>query len=219
MPIDTNLLLGGTPPPARAEGAPATTGGVGGGGAVAPEYDLYERPQRSTVTPNNPDATAARITREQWQHFLDTYRPVEEQALARAIQTDFTTEGNEAGATARSTAQAAKGMLARSMSRSGAQLTAEERTAVARRQNLSMTKAEGRAENTTRRGLSDSRTQLLAESVSIGRGVMNTASAGAQSVADMAAQRELQHQQQKTATQNANMSMAATAAALMISWM
>lgn len=163
----------------------------------------------------NPDNVAGRITRAQWQHFLDTYRPVEEQALARAMQTDFSAEGDEAGATARTTAQAAKGMLERNLSRSGGQLTAEERAAVNRRQNLASTRAEGRAENTTRRGLADSRKDLLAQAVSIGRGVANTATAGTQSVADMAAARESQYQQQRAQTNSTNLSMAATAAALL----
>lgn len=163
-----------------------------------------------------PDQIAANITRDQWQHFLTTYKPIEDQVLQRAMQTDFSSEGDEAGATARAGIQASKGTLARNMSRLGSNLTGEERSAIGRRTDLSLTKAVGQAENTTRRGLSDTRTNLLAGLVGIGRGVAQTASGAAQSVADMAAQREMQYKQQKAAATSSTISAAASAAALII---
>jgi len=152
------------------------------------------------------DARAAAVTRDQWQHFLDFYRPIEEQVLEAAMQTDFTAEGDEAGATAASSVNASRGSLARNLSRSGVALTAEERTGVRRRQQNTLTRAVGRAENTTRRGLKDSRANLLAGIVGAGRGVSTTATGGMQSVADMAAARKssndaLQAQQQASNTQ------------------
>lgn len=166
----------------------------------------------------SPDAAAAAISRDQWQHFLDFYRPIEDEVLKSAMQTDFTAEGDKAGATAASSVNASKGSLARSLSRSGASLSAEERTAVSRRQQNSLTRAVGRAENTTRRGLKDSRANMLASIVGIGSGVSNSASGGMQSVADMAAQREAQYQGQKSAASSANLSAAASAAALLIAF-
>jgi len=163
-----------------------------------------------------PDQIAANMTRDQWQHFLDTYKPVEDEVLRKAMQTDFTAEGDQAGATAAAGVNASRGSLARSLSRSGATLTTEESNAIRRRQQNSLTKAVSRAENTTRRGLKESRSQLLAGVVNIGRGVANTAQAGAQNVAGLAAQREAQHQQGKAATSAANMSAAASVAALAI---
>jgi hypothetical protein len=160
-------------------------------------------------------STAAGITRSEWQHFLDFYRPLEDQVLDRAMQTDFTKEGNVAGQTARAGVQASSGILERNVSRSGATLTAEERSAIGRRKNISLATSAARAENTTRRGLSDSRTDLLQKVVGIGRGVANTASAGLNSVADMAAQREAEYQQGKANATSTNMSAAATAAGLL----
>jgi len=165
---------------------------------------------------SNPSNTAAAITRSQWQHFQEFYAPIEAEVLRSAMQTDFTQEGNEAGRLAGDAQQASRGSLARSLSRAGTSLTAEEQRAVSRRQGLSLTKAIGRAENTTRRGLKESRASLLAGIVGIGRGVANTAQAGISSVADMAAQRELNFQQGRTAAANSNMAMAATAASLII---
>jgi len=177
-------------------------------------------PNRSGITPSfggNPDQIAAGITRDQWQHFLDTYRPVEDDILATALSTDFSAQGDEAGATAGQSVAAAAGQAERNISRSGATLTTEERAAINRRRGLSKSKAVGRAENTTRRGLADSRTNLIAQLVGIGRGVANTASAGTQSVADMANARELSYQNQRDRTNSSNVSSAATAAALLIS--
>ena len=168
---------------------------------------------------SSPDSMAAQVTREQWQHFLDVYRPVEDEALSRAMQTDFQQEGDEAGQTAVQSVAASAGSLERNLSRSGVTLSSEERSAVNRRKSMTLTKAASSAENTTRRGLNDSRTSLLSSLVGIGRGVANTAAAGLNSAADMAAAREMQHKQQKAATRNSNLSTAATAAALMIAWL
>jgi hypothetical protein len=165
---------------------------------------------------SNPDQTAAAITRSQWQHFLDTYRPVEDEVLRQAMQTDFTAEGDEAGRTATTSIAASRGTLARNLSRAGTSLTGEERAAVGRRQNLSLAKASARAENTTRRGLSTSRENLLAGIVGIGRGVAQTASFGAQSVADMAAQRDQLYESQKSRTDATNISSATTLAGLLM---
>ena len=161
---------------------------------------------------------AAGVTRDQWQHFLDFYRPIEDKTLADAMQTDFTAEGDKAGATAAAGVNASRGSLARHLSRSGVALSAEERTAVGRRSDLALAKGVGRAENTTRRGLSDSRTQLLQQIVGIGRGVSNTATSGMQSVADMAAQRKAQHTAQRASTQAANTSGAMGLASLAIAF-
>lgn len=158
---------------------------------------------------------AAGITRDQWQHFLETYRPVESDVLASATKTDFSTEGDDAGAIARGASRAAQGTLARNLSRAGVSLSPEERSALARRQRIGMTQDVARAENTTRRTLSDSRTNLLADIVGLGRGVARTASGGLQNAADMAAQRQALYDQQKEQTRNANLSMAAQAAALL----
>ncbi len=165
---------------------------------------------------NNPSNTSAAMTRSQWQRFQEFYRPIEDEVLRKAMQTDFTQEGNEAGQLAGGAARASRGSLARSLSRSGASLSAEEQSAISRRQSSALTKSIGRAENTTRRGLKESRASLLAGIVGIGRGVANTAQAGISSVADMAAQRELNFQQGRTAASNSNMAMAATAASLII---
>lgn len=173
----------------------------------------------STNTTNaNPDAIAAGVTRDQWQNFLEFYRPLEDKILKQAQQTDFTAEGDKAGATAAAGIGASRGSLARSLSRSGSSLTAEEQRAVRRRQQSSLVKAVSRAENTTRRGLKDSRGQLLAQIVGIGRGVANTATSGLQNVADLAAQREALFIQQRSQATNANLSTAASAAALAISF-
>lgn len=162
--------------------------------------------------------SAADITRDQWQHFLDFYKPLEDEMLKKAMQTDFTAEGDKAGATAAASVNASKGSLARSLSRSGASLSAEERTAVNRRQQNTLTRSVARAENTTRRGLKDSRANMLAEVVGIGRGVSNSASGGMQSVADMAAARESNYQRQRSQATSTNLSAAASAAALLIAF-
>ncbi len=185
---------------------------IGGGGSASSGVDSGD----FRLDTSNPSNTSAAITRSQWQRFQEFYAPIEADVIERAMQTDFTKEGDEAGRQAGQAQQASRGSLARSLSRSGASLTAEERRAVSRRQGSALTKSIGRAENTTRRGLKESRASLLAGIVGIGRGVANTAQAGISSVADMAAQRELNFQQGRTAASNSNMAMAATAASLII---
>jgi len=170
-----------------------------------------------TAVTNSPDITAARVTRGQWAHFQDTYRGVEDEVIKAAMNTDFSAQGDEASATARASVNASAGTAARNISRSGGSLTAEEQGALNRRKDMTLAKSAGRAENTTRRTLSDTRTNLLAGIVGIGNGVSNTAMSGLSSAADAAAQRDLAYKQGKTATSNANMSMAASAAMLLIS--
>jgi hypothetical protein len=172
-----------------------------------------EAPQQ----PTQADITSARVTRDQWNHFLDTYRPVEDDVLRSAMQTDFTAQGDAAGTTAAAGVASAAGTAERNISRSGGSLTAEERAAVGRRTDLSLSKSVGRAENSTRRNLSDTRANLLAGIVGIGNGVSTTASAGLGSAADLAAQRQALGQSQATATRNSNTSTAASAAMLLIS--
>ena len=174
----------------------------------------------SNVNPAGPGqpVDAAGVTRAQWQHFLDFYRPIEDEVLRQAMQTDFSAEGDAAGVTAAAGVNSASGTLARNLSRSGATLTGEERAAVMRRTGSTLARAVGQAENTTRRGLSDSRTNLLASVVGIGRGVANTATSGLQSVADMGAQREVSYRQQRSSAHSTNLSAAATAASLLIAF-
>lgn len=165
---------------------------------------------------NDPDSQLAAITRDQWQHFLDIYRPVEQDVLRTAMSTDFSAQGDLAGVNAAKSVTASAGTAARNISRSGATLTTEESSAIDRRRDLSLSKAVGRAENSTRRALSNTRANLLAQLVGIGRGVSTTAMSGLQSVADMAAQREVLNQQQRAQATSTNLSAAASAAAILI---
>jgi len=181
-------------------------------------FDIDMSNNVSSIRERPAPMTASSITRDQWQHFLDTYRPVEDDLIRKAMQTDFTSQGDEAGAIAGRSVASAAGAAERNIRRSGATLTAEERAAVGRRQDLTSTKTVARAENTTRRVLSDTRTNLLSSIVGIGRGVANTASAGKQSVAEMAAAREGTHISQKARTESGNLSAAASAAALLIAF-
>lgn len=157
--------------------------------------------------------TAAGVTRAQWQHFLSVYKPLEDQVLQRAMQTDFTAEGNQAGTTAVAGLASAAGTYERNLRRSGARLTSEERAALDRRQSLSRTRGQAGAENLTRRTLSTQRTDMLADIVGIGRGVARTAAGGMNTVADLEAQRAIYNEQAKAAQHSQNLSMFATAAA------
>jgi hypothetical protein len=156
------------------------------------------------------DSQLAGITRDQWEHFKEFYRPIEQEALRKAQQTDFTQEGDEAGVTARAGVTASRGSLARSLSRSGATLTAEEKRAVDRRHSSSLTKSVARAENTTRRSLSDTRQNMLAGLVGIGRGVSRTATQGLNTAADLAAAREMEIMRQDAANQQSRTQTGAT---------
>ena len=164
------------------------------------------------------DSRLAAITRDKWQHFLDFYRPIEDQVLEAAMQTDFTAEGDTAGKTAAAGVQSSRGSLARTLSRSGTSLSAEERTAVNRRHNTSLTRATARAENVTRRSLKETRTNLLAGMVGIGRGVSSTATGGLNTVADLGTARALQGRATSAQTNATNTQAGATLAAAIIAY-
>lgn len=169
-----------------------------------------------TMSTHDPDAKMAQITREQWQHFLDTYRPVETEVLESAMSTDFSQQGDEAGQLVSQSLSAAAGTLSRNLRRTGTAVSADDRKALARRAELAKTRGVARAENTTRRTLSDSRTNILAQLVGVGRGVSQTASMGMNAAAGMQAQREALGIQHRAQAKNQNMSMAASAAMLLM---
>ena len=157
--------------------------------------------------------TAAQVTRDQWQHFLDVYKPLENQVLERAMQTDFSAEGDRASSQVQAGLASAAGTYERNLRRAGTALTSEERTALARRRSTSGTRAKAGAENLTRRSLRESRTNMLADIVGIGRGVARTASGGLNTVADLEAQRAIFNEQSKSAAFSQNLSTAASLAA------
>jgi hypothetical protein len=158
----------------------------------------------------------ANITRDQWNNFLDVYKPVETDLVSQALQTDFSTEGDEAGQDAAAGVRASQGMLARNLSRMGTSMTPEQAAAVRRRANLQSTKATAKAENTTRRTLSDSRTNLLAGLVGVGRGVATGASAGFNSAANNAANTEMMLNQGAAQAQATNIASASALTAALI---
>jgi hypothetical protein len=168
---------------------------------------------------SGPATTAADVTRQQWAHFVETYKPLEEEILGRAMQTDFSLEGDMAGQTARSSLSSAAGTFERNLRRSGATLTGEERAALNRRRETSRTRASAGAENVTRRTMSETRTNLLANMVGIGKGVAGSARGGLNAVADLEAQRAVFNEQGKTAARNQNLSTAASLAAMAIMFM
>lgn len=196
------------------------TGGVGVNlpGRTSTITDAITAAQTSQNSSGSGVSDAAGITRAQWANFLETYRPVEDEVLRTAMDRDLTQEGDAAGQTAAAGVNASRGVLSRNLSRSGASLTAEERAALGRRTGSTLAKSISQAENTTRRGLREHRTDLLRGAVNIGRGVSATASGALQSVADMAAQREATYQQQRAQAHGTNASAGATAAGLLIAF-
>jgi hypothetical protein len=186
-------------------------------GRAGPEPGaIHTRQGNTTSFTGTPDERLAAITRDQWQNFLDFYRPIEDEVLRSAMQTDFTAEGDKAGATAASAANASKGSLARTLSRAGTSLSAEESAAVNRRHASSLTRSVAQAENTTRRGMSDSRTNLLAGMVGVGRGVSDSATSGLTTSANLSTARQAQLDRQSAQAHNTNVSGGATLAAAII---
>jgi hypothetical protein len=164
-------------------------------GMADPDKRLTSESMPTSFSPNMSrrtlEAKQAAMTRSQWQNFLEVYRPVEQELLKKATQTDFTKEGDEAGRDAAAGVQASQGMLARNLSRTGLTLSPEEAEAVRRRANLETGRSVGRSENTTRRTLSQSRTNLLAGLVGVGHQVATGAVGGINSASNNAASREM----------------------------
>lgn len=177
-------------------------------------YPNIDRAEGSTPYVASGVTTAAGVTRAQWQHFLNVYRPLEDQVLQRAMQTDFTAEGDRAGTMAAAGLASSAGTYERNLRRAGVALSAEERNAVARRRSTSQTRAVAGAENVTRRGMKEQRTNLLAQMVGIGRGVSSTAMGGLNAVADLEAQRAVAREQSKAQGRQMALSTAASLASL-----
>lgn len=158
----------------------------------------------------------AEITRAQWQQFQQLYAPLQKDLIAKAMQTDFSVEGDQAGMDAAASAQAARGTLARNMSRLGTRMTAEQAEAVRRRSQLGLTKGVAQAENTTRRGLYDSRGNLLAGITALGQGHATGAMSGFNAAANNAASQEMALNAGAAAAHNTNVGMGMSALALLM---
>ena len=139
---------------------------------------------------DNPDAASAAMTRAQWDQYVRDFVPVENELLGKANSTGWIERAaDQAGDTVRASAGQAASSLADTLQRRGAVMTDAQRKSVARRQDIQTSLDASTAENTTRRDLRDTRTNLVADTLAVGRGIQKTASSATDTAAGLAGQR------------------------------
>ena len=146
----------------------------------------------------DPDRVAAAVSRQEFQHYLDTYKPIEIDTLKEAQRTDFKEEGDRASNTFSRQIALSDAAFNRNLSRTNTTLTAEEQTGLDRRRSISRTADRAGTENVTRRNLSTRNINTLGEMLAVGRGIQNSAAGGLGNAAQMQGQRDAANSQMKS---------------------
>lgn len=154
----------------------------------------------------NPDKATASITRAEWDQYVKDFVPAENQLLAKANDAGWVqTAANDAGNAVTDASARGAASLADTFMRRGVTPTDAQRKSITRRNDTATSIGVADAENTTRRSLSDVRTNLIADTLSIGRGIATSASGSLDSAANLAAARDAAGRTNSSATK-ANLS-------------
>lgn len=167
-----------------------------------------------TIDPNMsaPDLQAA-ITREQWQHFQNTYRPAEDAAFA-LLDRDISGDVSHAQNVVRAAYDRGQAMQGRALHQSGRRVSDAEARAMERRRGLQRALDIAGVSNNMRRAWEDQRLQGLADMLSIGKGIAGSAGEMANSAASLATARQSAYEQAKANYKANQMSAAGTMAGL-----
>jgi hypothetical protein len=150
-----------------------------------------------TIDPNwardNPDDASAAITRAEWDQYQKDFVPVENELLAKANDSAWVeSAADNAGDAVREASAREATSMADAFARRGITPTAAQGKSIARRRDVQTSLAGATAENTTRRSLRDRRTNLIADTLAVGRGIATSATGAMDSAAGMASAREAQ---------------------------
>lgn len=168
----------------------------------------------------DPKDTQAAITRAQWQLFQDKWRPLEEQATAKLLESPEPA-AQAAGAAVEKSYAGLGAMQQRNFGRYGVSPTADAAAVLNRRQELMRTLDVSRAENATRETINERRLEGLGQMLNLFNGVAGSAAQNGSAAAGLAAARERAYQANKAAasasrTQLIGTGLGMAAAAMMI---
>ena len=138
----------------------------------------------------NPDKAEGELINSQWQDFMDRYAPLEEEAIAKAMNMDFSGQAAAAGGYVGAQFDAQQGALDRNLGRYGLSPNAAQRQvsedALQRARALGVV----HAENRTRTELRDRNMQALADLASQGRGIASNSMKSMGLAGDLKSQRD-----------------------------
>jgi len=177
---------------------------------VAGYDDLMMDP---TAAAADPQAAQAQLVKNQWQLFVDRYRPFEDETI-NFLNRDIEPEVQQAGQATGRQFDIGLQSMARDARRYGLDTNSDTARSIARQQGLSKALGVAGAQNNMRRNWEETKTQGLADLISIGKGISGQASSSLSSAADMAASRNLAYQNNKAAAGANQMSALSSLAGL-----
>ena len=140
------------------------------------------------------DATLAAITRDQWNHYLQQFAPLENELVGDVNSRDLVTKAAKTAATQTRVGDAS---LDRSISRYGLNMTGVQRAQLERQQAIGNATNTAQAVNTARVDQRDRNLSLAANLMQQGRGVSSSAISGLGDAANSEAQRNAHNAQAK----------------------
>lgn len=199
----------GSPPP-------PTDGTAGSGAPPKPRLALGPN---LTIDPlaaaNSPDAAHAMLTRANWEDWVDRFQPVEEELISQVANLDPTQVGRDARADVEGRYAGLRGQMTRLADRAQTGATPEQANAMARRAGLQRSLDMTTAFNTSKRGATERRMQMLGQLSNLSRGLSSSAMDGLGNSASMASAREQSGKAAKSQWRNSMISTGLTAAAMM----
>lgn len=143
------------------------------------------------------DSTLANITREQWQHYVDTYGGVEERMANDVNSTEMIRDARSISATQNRLGQA---LQARSISRRGLNMTPAQRQAMEKNQSYAAALSSADAVNNARVNQRERNISLGNEMAMIGRKVNSDSYNGLGTAASLEASRNSANAQAKASS-------------------
>ena len=160
---------------------------------------------------SNPDAVLADLTRKQYAHWRDTYQPLEQEAINRAMNPDLEAQAGRAETHAARAFAGTEGMIDRQNERLGYVPSAREEAASDRLIALERSRSVGAAGTISRRATRDDAMDARQKLTGIGRGVATNAATGLNQAANMQNARDRNHQANMSAYRSNQMSGIGTA--------
>lgn len=140
------------------------------------------------------DATLAAVTRDQWNHYLQQFAPLENELVGDVNSRELVEKAASSAATQTAVGNAS---LDRSISRYGLNMTGVQRSQLERQQALGNATNTAQAVNTARIDQRDRNLSLAANLMQQGRGVSSSAISGLGDAANSEAQRNAANAQAK----------------------
>lgn len=161
----------------------------------------------------NPDEASAAVTRAEWEQYQKDFVPVENELLAKANDSAWVeTAADNAGSAVREGSSLAAASMGDSFARRGITTTASQDASISRRRGLEDSLGVATAENTTRRSLSDMRTNLMADTLATGRSIATSGSGSLGTASGLASQRDAEGRAADAAARSGKMGAMATGA-------